>query len=208
MDAENAQAYPLHWPAAWPRVPESDRREARFSYGRGQQGWSRTRGASLFVAVNNLLEELDRLGAANVVISTNIPVRRDGLPYSNRREPDDSGVAVYFNLAQENKCFPCDRWDRVADNIHAIGLSVGALRGLDRWGASHMVDAAFKGFRALPAGPQWWETLGLSSDSAGAEEIKRAFRQKAKIVHPDQGGNSEEMIRLKEAYDTGLELRG
>ena len=112
--------------------------------------------------MDNLIDELCRLGCDhwNVIISSNMPVKRDGLPYANRKDPEDPGVAVYFKLNREEKCFPCDRWDRVADNIHAIGLSIAALRGLDRWGAEHMVDAAFRGFKALPAGPQWFQVLG------------------------------------------------
>jgi len=41
--------------------------------------------------------------------------------------------------------------------------------------------------------------LGVSS-SASPAEIKRAYRQKVKDVHPDQGGDEDEFKRVREAY--------
>ena len=41
-----------------------------------------------------LIWELKRLGARGMVLSTNVELRQDGLPYSNRRRPEDPGVAV------------------------------------------------------------------------------------------------------------------
>ncbi|MDA2938483.1 J domain-containing protein [Acidobacteria bacterium AH-259-A15] len=197
------EAYPLHWPPTWPRTQEPQ--SARFSFGRSRSAW-RDRGAAGGAAKDNLLLELDRLGASNIIISTNVPVRRDGLPYARAKKPEDCGVAVYFQMDGEQRCFPCDRWDRVGDNIHAIALSVGALRGLDRWGAKQMVDAAFRGFKALSAGPQWWQVLGLKNDQCNTDQIKSAYRKKASQVHPDKGGSNDEMSRLNEAYSTGMEL--
>lgn len=201
----STEAYPLSWPPGWPRA--RTRESSQFSSGRVK--FDRSRGARMEPAQQNLFRELGLLGAKRIVLSTNIELRQDGLPYANRRDPTDPGVAIYFELKRENKCFPCDRWDRVADNVHAIALSIGALRGLDRWGASHMVDAAFKGFRALPEGPQWWQLLGLDSDVTSPEEIKAAYKKKAKTAHPDmEGGSHEEMIRIEAAYQTDREMAG
>jgi curved DNA-binding protein CbpA len=38
------------------------------------------------------------------------------------------------------------------------------------------------------------------SESATQEEIKKAFREKSKIMHPDKGGNAEDMVILQNAY--------
>lgn len=84
------------------------------------------------------------------VLSSNIELRRDGLPYANRPEPDDPGVAVYFMYDGEPRVFCCDKWDRVQDNMHAIGNTIGAIRGMDRWGVSDMLPRIFRGFQALP----------------------------------------------------------
>lgn len=43
-------------------------------------------------------------------------------------------------------------------------------------------------------------TLGLDP-SASPAEVKAAYRERAKEVHPDQGGDEAEFRRLREAYD-------
>ena len=48
-----------------------------------------------------------------------------------------------------------------------------------------------------------WHTLGLAP-GANAAEIKRAFRDRALRVHPDQGGDPAEFRILRRAYDEAL----
>jgi hypothetical protein len=45
-----------------------------------------------------LLNEIKLLGGRLPVISTNVRLRRDGLPYANDHVPDDKGAAVYFQF--------------------------------------------------------------------------------------------------------------
>ena len=117
-----ADAFPLEWPHGWPRTEKPQRARFDTSFARARDG---------------VMNELNRMGVADheIVISTNIQTRRDGLPYASHREPDDSGVAVYFDLDGREQCIPCDRWDRVRDNMQVIHKTIGALRGLERWGA-------------------------------------------------------------------------
>lgn len=184
-------AYPLQWPVGWPRTEHPER--ARFQ-------------TSQSSAQNGIIRELARLGATDVVISTNQPLRRDGMPYASRRAPDDSGVAVYFKLDGADQCIPCDKWWTIADNMHAIELTIGALRGLDRWGAKEMVNAAFRGFKALPETAivtpyqkrAWYEVLEVAQ-TASAEVIKAAYRQKMLKAHPDHGGSSEQFLEVQNA---------
>jgi hypothetical protein len=49
--------------------------------------------------------------------------------------------------------------------------------------------------------------LGLSP-SAQWEEVERAYRQKAKIHHPDRGGDEDTMRALNEAYALIKRTRG
>lgn len=44
-----------------------------------------------------------------------------------------------------------------------------------------------------------WSVLGISS-SASVEEVRTAYRDRVKDVHPDHGGSVEEFTRLREAY--------
>lgn len=187
-------AYPLSWPAHWPRTARPE--PSRF-------------GVTFAVARDHLLDELARLGATDIVLSSNVELRRDGLPYANRPEPDDPGVAVYFRLNGENRCIPVDRWDRVKDNLRAAGLTVAALRGLDRWGANQIVDAAFRGFAALPAGgttetSAWWEVLGVARDASPAT-VRAAYRELVKRHHPDRGGVAETFHAIQMAWEQAQE---
>ena len=183
------EAYPLQWPDGWPRTPPHKRQPSRFSPG-GLTDESRY-----------IIWELERLGARHAVVSTNVELRRDGLPYSSRRAPEDPGVAVYFLLDSRQQCIPCDRWSKVEENARATWKSIEALRGLERWGAKSFVDAAFRGFEALPPPSRdaWWDVLGLPRH-ADREAAETAYRHLAKKAHPDApGGSDAAMVRLNTA---------
>jgi hypothetical protein len=93
------ESYPLHWPAGWPRSTWSQRGKSRFN---GQT----------VSQIKELQRELRLLGARNVVISSNVPVRQDGLPYADaaKRRYDDPGVAVYFTLKGKPLAMARDRY--------------------------------------------------------------------------------------------------
>jgi len=154
---------------------------------------------SFSTARDSLMHEIRLLGGTRPVLSTNIPLRRDGLPYAHQPQPADRGVAVYFTLKAMPMCFCCDRWDSVTDNMQAIRKTIEALRGIERWGTGDMVRQAFAGFVALP-GNSPWDVLGLKP-GAGPAEIETAYREKAKRYHPDKGGRDDVMARLNAARD-------
>lgn len=158
-------------------------------------------------ARRSLALELDRLGAASVILSTNVELRLDGNPYSNRKPPEDKGAAVYFKLDGKDVSLACDRWDRVECNIWAIAKHVEALRGQDRWGVGN-IEQAFRGYLALPektSGSAWWEVLGVAIN-ASAEQVKEAYRLLVKKHHPDAGGDTELFHRLQEAFRQAQQL--
>jgi curved DNA-binding protein CbpA len=45
-----------------------------------------------------------------------------------------------------------------------------------------------------------YELMGVDQKIT-LEELKEAFRRKARIYHPDQGGNAEDFIELKKAFE-------
>lgn len=188
-----AEAFPLHWPAGWPRA--ENRQAAAFQ-------------SSLAVARDHLMNELRLMGARYVVLSSNMALRQDGLPYANQKQPEDPGVAVYFQWRGKQMTFACDRWRKVEDNVRAIGKTVEALRGIERWGASDMMERAFSAFEALPPPGgavtlSCWDVLGLHA-GATRSEITAAYRRQARAAHPDQGGTREEWDRLQSAYEQAL----
>lgn len=178
------EAFPLQWPGHQPRTKQRQRSQFNTSFANAR---------------DVLMAELGRMGARLPVLSTNVELRRDGLPYASQKEPEDPGVAIYFEWKGRPMAFACDRWDRVKDNVQAVRKTIEALRGLDRWGTGEMVDAAFRGFEALPP-PNWRGDLGLETD-ATLEDADRAYRGLARSAHPDAGGSVEDMSRLNLAID-------
>lgn len=182
------EAHPLQWPEHQPRTKRRQRSQFNTSFANAR---------------DTLMSELRLMGAKLPVLSTNVELRRDGLPYASQKEPDDPGIAIYFEWKGRPMAFACDRWDRVRDNVQAIRKTIEALRGLDRWGTGDMVDAAFRGFEALPP-PDWRGDLGLTLD-ATLEDAESSYRKRARSAHPDTGGTVEDMSRLNVAINRARE---
>lgn len=89
-------AYPLQWPAGRKRTERYQREHGKFD-------------VSLARARDNIVSEVTLLCGGRwaqdprIIISTNLNLRRDGLPLANQRQPDDVGVAVYF-LYKKSRC--------------------------------------------------------------------------------------------------------
>ena len=194
-------AYPLCWPDNRPRT--TDRGRARF--GHRHAGSSGLRELTLAEGRERVREELARLKAADVTISTDVPLRRDGLPRSDRKAPADPGAAVWFHVAGAARVLACDQWRTVGDNLAAIAKHIDALRGMERWGVGTIAEA-FEGHRALPPW-KWWEVLGVDED-ADAATIRRAYRDLARTQHPDAGGDEDKFNELSAAHAAGLKARG
>ncbi|HTE14667.1 MAG TPA: hypothetical protein VK642_06285 [Burkholderiales bacterium] len=136
-------------------------------------------------------------------MSSNLMLRNDGLPYANQRQPDDPGVAIYFEYKKRQMCFACDRWRKVEDNLQAVAKTIEALRGVARWGTGDMLEAAFTGFTALPAPGQtsagWREVLG--HDVRTSDELKNRYRAMRSTHHPDKGGDISQFHAVQKAYE-------
>lgn len=181
-------AYPLCWPANRKRTKHQSTPKFKVS--------------SFAKVRDDLFAEVRRLGAKSVVLSTNIALRNDGIPYANQRQPDDTGVALYFiDKRGGRKCFACDRWRKIEDNMHAIEMTIAALRGIERWGSGEDMEAAFSGFAALPPSKRpWWEVLGVAHD-ARLDKAEQAYRVLSNIHHPDRGGDPKRMAEINAAFD-------
>lgn len=187
--------YPLQWPEGWPRTRHPA--AARFKV------------SSFAYARDRVLRQVRALGGTRGVITSNLPTRNDGLPYANASEPADRGIAVYWVESGRERVMACDRWLRTRDNLHAIELSLDALRGLARWGSSAIVERAFAGFAALPPAPEDWRSVLCLQGYVTLEAVDLAFRQLAHAAHPDRGGSHEAMQRLNAARAAAkLELEG
>jgi hypothetical protein len=213
----SAERFPLTWPDGWKRTAASARTRAQFgkstSQYDSQQNRTRYTGKarlSVAQAISRIAGELQRMEISeeNVIVSTNVPVRLDGLPRSDRAEPADPGVAIYWRDRQKRQqCMAIDRYDRVADNLAAVAATLDAMRAIKRHGGAEILDRAFKGFAALPAGPRpWREVLGFQNGNAVSRElVLQRFLELARKRHPDkQGGSHEQMVELTAAREAAL----
>lgn len=193
-----AEAFPLAWPHGWDRTPAHKRKPGAFQ-------------ATADKARRELLNEIVRLGGNYPVISSNVPLRRDGMPFSegSRAKIADPGVAVYFMKAKRQMVFACDQYDAPWKNIRAIGKTIEAIRGLERWGASDMLERALSAFVALPApGARYRDVLKLNGGPLTREKIDAQYRLLAQERHPDRGGSDEAMSELNAARDAALKEVG
>lgn len=202
------EPFPLQWPEGWKRT--AIRSKSKFGHkGSGQ--------VSLSNALFFLREELQRLGARNAVITSDLPTRNDGLPYADGRATDP-GIAVWFVLDGHERVFACDKWKSAAENMQSIALSIEAMRGLTRWGASDIVTRAFTGFSALPPGSgddgaaapppkpvrTWRQVFGVEAfETLGPDDllavVRGRHRAQIKTAHPDAGGSHDLAAELNAA---------
>jgi hypothetical protein len=192
-----AEAYPLEWPEGWPRHKGQQDSDSRFKG--PTYHWDRV--------IRGLHEELRRIGAENVVVSTNQPVRQDGWPYAQARTIRDTGVAVYFMRGGRSLVMAQDRFYTVLGNIRSLTMAIEGLRQMERHGGAQMMERAFTGFTAI-APPSWkkpWrEVFGVKKEWRGDRgDLAMLYRQKARERHPDSGGNDTLMAELNVAYAEG-----
>lgn len=193
---EGPQRYPLDWPVDVPRI--TNREPGRF------------KNPTLAEGIKQVMNELRRAGVreGDVVISSNIRLRLDGLPYSGERPTNgDPGVAVYWRKKGELHVMAIDRYKSAEANLRAIALSIEALRALERYGTRQIRDRAFGGFLALPAQAgrsSWRAALGLTVTTVTADDVEAAYRRAVRTAHPDAGGSTEAMSELTRARQDAL----
>jgi hypothetical protein len=202
-------AYPLQWPAGWPRTPWAALKPGKFGTMKKRQGesWDSRANITIFEATTRVLSELARMGIdrQDVVISTNLQLRLDGLPRSGQAAPRDAGAAVYWQTSKgERRVMAIDQYWKVEENLAAIAATLDAMRAIERHGGAQILDRAFTGFTALPApasGRDWQVVLELSELLRPTlDDVKRAFRRLSMQHHPDRpGGSHDKMAELNAA---------
>lgn len=184
--------YPLAWPDGLPRSERKVSSQFR---------------TSLSAAINNVKKSLAAFGAdtgkavSDVSVTSNVA----GIAFE---PPKDTGVAVWFQWEDAQRCIAVDRYPKVEDNLQAIHHILEARRTEMRHGGLHIVRQTFKGFVALPAPAgkrPWREVLGLVGVvTVTPELIKESYRERAKTAHPDAGGSKEQMAELTSAREEAL----
>jgi hypothetical protein len=200
-------AYPLSWPEGWPRTHELDQPDGRFNKKESRAGSSyrAARWLTVTEGVQRVLIELERLGVdrQDVIISTNVRTRLDGLPRSGEREPIDSGAAVYWqDSAFARRVLAIDRYTTVADNLAAVAATLDAMRAIERHGGARILERAFTGFTALqpPGASGWRQVMDLNAAETDLAVVRAAYRRLAAERHPDRlSGSHDDMAELNTA---------
>lgn len=171
------EAYPLQWPLGFERSEYIER--SRFGTGYYDK-------PTIAKATDKLMHEMNLMGADGIIISSNMKLKKDGLPYSRQGRIDDMGIAAYFTFKDKQNVLACDIYDQMGCNLWAISKTVEAMRGIERWGCSEVLERTFSGFKALSESsgngkPEYF--AGCNSE----KDIKYRFRELAKKYHPDTG---------------------
>jgi len=201
--------FPLQWPEGWSRTKPWGRSRSKFE-------------PHFVTDRDDVLHWLAKRGS-HVVITSELPLRNDGLPYY--ASVGDPGIAVWWVERGQERVLACDRWSRADENMRAISKTLEALRGLTRWGAHEMVERAYAGFAALPgagetatgSGPPepprklgWRELFGVqalfetligSSTDDLLAVVKARHRKLIAEAHPDAGGDVARAAELNAALD-------
>lgn len=114
------------------------------------------------------------------------------------------------------------RFSHSIDNAQAHGINVKygsdvfaqvllSLEDLARMAERGIYDLStwIAGMKYLPAAEPLepcFMALGFSARPESGQEVKARYKQLAKVLHPDAGGSSEDMIKLQQAYEACLRV--
>lgn len=166
--------------------------------------------------------ELDLLGAKGPIIVAVVidraDIRNDGALRA-RAQVRHPGVAVTAETKYGPRTWATDHYETRymsqgeswQANLHAIALTLGALRAVDRYGTT-TTGEQYMGFRELGSAPG--ESVEMTVDAAAAlirhilraagetdsDDLKQAYRRARGLTHPDRnGGIRTEWDRVEQA---------
>lgn len=197
MTTHVLQACPLSWPQGRPRTPAHQRRTATASPGEQE--------ASVAYGVWRVQRELDRLGARQVTVSSDIA---PGQAQPEATAAEDPGVCVRFHLDGDAYAVACDRHTTVAANLAAVAKHIEATRAITRHGVASTAETlqAFlekRGAAPVKSAPKTWRDI--LGDLHTAQDVAAAFRRLSAERHPDKAsGSHKAMAELSHARDEAL----
>jgi len=173
--------------------------------------------ANMLTKTTKLLKrEAGMLGAAQVVVQVDGPVRQDGQPAVTRlRTP---AVSVFIQSRHGPLRYDVDTFDHWEDNLRGVALGLEALRAVDRYGVTKRGEQ-YPGWKALPPGTSVATAMpAMSATEAAGIVVETAksmvepdlvlqdsrlysslWRDAVKNAHPDRGGDRQAWDRLQVA---------
>jgi len=143
----------------------------------------------------------------------------------NLMDEDDVIARITFDRNGRRYIAECNTWQHFLDNLRAAQLAIEyTWRITDGYGVDwqegtsldDLLDRVF-GWLEAPLDPgilmigdgdqAWFEVMSVQPEASGAA-IKNAYVALANVHHPDNGGDKDDFIKLRAAYDEGMEIRG
>lgn len=173
--------------------------------------------APLGSTLRTLDRELYAIGARHPVLEVAIDpsqFRIDGRPRVTAKA-DHPGVVLSLPHTDHGPLrYATDRFVTWQENLRAVALGLEALRRVERYGITRRGEQ-YIGFAALPpgrgagdAGPMTRaHALAFLSEHGGVpltaatsdDDIDRAYRRAARVLHPDRGGDASLFHALQDA---------
>jgi hypothetical protein len=168
-----------------------------------------------------LQREVSYLEGTHVVFQLEVSsddIRQDGGLYAHAR-PAHPGIVVTFNSKYGPLSYYSDEYGDWRSNLRAITLAMQYLRKIDDHGVNKK-GTQYEGYKRLPPVGETTNgrKVGFSTDQEAAAFIEKhfpaltadqilsssplfetAYKQAARKLHPDAGGNEEDWIDLQEA---------
>lgn len=166
-----------------------------------------------------------RADASSITLEMRINAHQltlDGTRLRADARPDRPGVILSFNRHKsklvdgktvrtvQQLSYPCDAFNKWQDNLRAITLSLESLRRVERYGVFKYDDIVNR--LALPSAEGSVSTResaaaflathsGVAMNEILLSDAARAtaYRKSAQKLHPDNGGNPDEFVKLAEA---------
>jgi hypothetical protein len=197
--ASSAYASALDWPEGFERTKPAFRTKARkFQSTLGQ-------------TTEELATEMDRLDPDEWRASIgNQHTKSNGLPRHDAN-PDDPGFVLRWTKDGQDYAVACDKHSRLKDNVRVVYLWVHETRmrgqrpvvtGSSEFAAARLPSGEEDDTVVATAPPH--EVLDVAPDAAESV-IKAAAQARIKEAHPDQGGTTEELQRVRRAREAMLD---
>jgi hypothetical protein len=157
--------------------------------------------AGLGSTLKVLRREVAHLAPKRVILEADFredQLRLDGLPKANARPASEAIILTLVGTRHGDLRYPCNSFGYWDENLRAIALALEALRKVDRYGVTRRGEQ-YAGWKALPA--------GSSPDVERGRELIRehgGVREALKAVHPDTGGNHEDLLAVQAARDAAV----
>lgn len=184
-------AHPLCWPYGWPRTKQLI--VSRF------RKWNKE--VTITKATDVVIDQFRLFGVPewSVIISSDLKLRQDGLPKSGQRIPDDIGIAVWWKEGAKQRVIALDQYNRIADNLYAIGKTVEAMRSIERWGGGEILERTFTGFTHIEHIKSGWRDV-LEYDGSNLNAANKHYKVLRSLNHPDKGGDKNKFYEINQAW--------